>query len=149
MGRKGTQQRPYGTPTSRLNTSVLPSTMEWLQDFAERNATTLGKILDSIAIAARTNQQKPAHAWGSPPLGRIASRYGRQTESTQWEQWSREKALVRYFRPILRRLLHLACPAAYRSEKAMQETFGYRAPRKRRYSKHDGDDRSGRVLVMA
>jgi len=56
MGRKGTQQRPYGTPTSRLNTSVLPSTMEWLQDFAERNATTLGKILDSIAIAGRISK---------------------------------------------------------------------------------------------
>lgn len=65
------------------------------------------------------------------------------------EQWNGEEALVRYFRPILQRFLRLACPAAFRSEETMQETFGYRAPRKRRYNKHDGDDRSGRVLVEA
>lgn len=68
---------------------------------------------------------------------------------TEREQWNSEEALVRYFRPILRRFLLLACPAAFRSDAAMLETFGYRAPRKRRYRNHDGDDRSGRVLVMA
>jgi hypothetical protein len=65
------------------------------------------------------------------------------------EQWNGEEALVRYFRPILKRFLRLACPAAFRSEEAMRETFGYRSPRKRTHRKHDGDDRAGRALVTA
>lgn len=83
MGRIGTQQRPHGTVTRKLSTTVLPSTWTTLHELADRNATTLGKMLDGIAIAARKNQQKPAHTLGSALSGRIGLDHGEQTEAVR------------------------------------------------------------------
>lgn len=63
-------------------------------------------------------------------------------------KWNGEEAIVSYFRPILRRFLCIACPAAFRSEEAMEQAFGFSPRRKRTNGKHDGDDRSGRVQVL-
>ena len=60
-----------------------------------------------------------------------------------------DEALVRYFRPILKRFLRLAYPGAFRSQEAMQQTFGYRAKSTSTHSEHDGDDSAGMVSVSA
>ena len=54
-------------------------------------------------------------------------------------QPSNDEALVRYFQPIVRRFLRLASPAAFRSEQAMRETFGF----------NSFDDGSGAVKAAA